>query len=77
MPHPRILADRRFAWDVRELDVAVDLLPHRDDQEMVGSDGRKCVRSRSVRCCAVASKSNSRQIATCQLGRRQAELGKR
>jgi predicted DNA-binding transcriptional regulator AlpA len=29
MPLPRRLGDRRLAWDVRELDLAVDKLPHR------------------------------------------------
>ena len=27
MPQPKCLSDRRKAWDVRELDVAVDQLP--------------------------------------------------
>jgi hypothetical protein len=27
MPHAKRLRDRRVAWDVRALDVAVDLLP--------------------------------------------------
>jgi len=27
MPHAKRLGDRRIAWDVRELDVAVDQLP--------------------------------------------------
>jgi predicted DNA-binding transcriptional regulator AlpA len=27
MPHPKRLGDRRKAWDVRELDAAVDQLP--------------------------------------------------
>ena len=27
MPHPKRLGGRRIAWDVRELDVAVDHLP--------------------------------------------------
>jgi hypothetical protein len=27
MPRPKRLSDRRIAWDVRELDVAVDRLP--------------------------------------------------
>jgi predicted DNA-binding transcriptional regulator AlpA len=38
MPRPRILADRRQAWDVRELDSAVDSLPHRGDSEPVDAD---------------------------------------
>lgn len=28
MPRPRILSDRRRGWDLRELDLAVDRLPH-------------------------------------------------
>jgi predicted DNA-binding transcriptional regulator AlpA len=28
MPKPRILGDKRRAWDVRELDAAADALPH-------------------------------------------------
>jgi predicted DNA-binding transcriptional regulator AlpA len=32
MPKPRILGDRRKAWDVRKLDAAVDTLPHVGDQ---------------------------------------------
>lgn len=27
MPRPKILSERRKAWDVRELDTAIDLLP--------------------------------------------------
>jgi len=27
MPRPNLLGDRRIAWDVRKLDVAVDRLP--------------------------------------------------
>jgi predicted DNA-binding transcriptional regulator AlpA len=27
MPHPKRLSDKRIAWDVRALDVAVDQLP--------------------------------------------------
>jgi hypothetical protein len=38
MPHPRVLLDRRFAWDVRELDMAVDLLPHRGEEEKIAAD---------------------------------------
>ena len=37
MPRPRILGDKRKAWDVRELDAAADALPH-DDEELVASD---------------------------------------
>ena len=36
MPKPRILGDKRRAWDVRELDVAADALPH--DGEIIASD---------------------------------------
>jgi predicted DNA-binding transcriptional regulator AlpA len=37
MPKPRVLGDRRRAWDVRELDAAADALPH-DGEEMVPAD---------------------------------------
>jgi hypothetical protein len=36
MPRPRILGDKRRAWDVRELDAAADALPH--DGELAVSD---------------------------------------
>jgi hypothetical protein len=36
MLKPRILGDKRRAWDVRELDVAADALPH--DGEITASD---------------------------------------
>lgn len=36
MPKPCILGDKRRAWDVRELDVAADALPH--DGEITASD---------------------------------------
>ena len=36
MPKPRILGGKRHAWDVRELDAAIDALPH--DGELVPSD---------------------------------------
>lgn len=36
MPKPRILSDKRRAWDVRELDAAADALPH--EGETVSSD---------------------------------------
>lgn len=36
MPKPRRLGDKRLAWDVRELDAAVDALPH--DGELAASD---------------------------------------
>lgn len=38
MPNPRVLVDRRFAWDVREIDAAVDLLPHRGGEEGIAED---------------------------------------
>jgi predicted DNA-binding transcriptional regulator AlpA len=38
MPRPRVLVDRRLAWDVRELDAAVDSLPHRGDEEVISAD---------------------------------------
>lgn len=28
LPRPKRLSERRLAWDVRELDQAIDLLPH-------------------------------------------------
>jgi predicted DNA-binding transcriptional regulator AlpA len=37
MPRPRILGDRRKAWDVRELDAAADALPH-DSDKLVDAD---------------------------------------
>jgi predicted DNA-binding transcriptional regulator AlpA len=37
MPRPRILGDKRKAWDVSELDAAADALPH-DGEELVASD---------------------------------------
>ena len=36
MPRPRVLGRNRHAWDVRDLDAAVDLLPVRGDD--TGSD---------------------------------------
>jgi predicted DNA-binding transcriptional regulator AlpA len=39
MPKPRILGDKRKAWDVRELDAAADALPHDgEDPVVVGAD---------------------------------------
>jgi predicted DNA-binding transcriptional regulator AlpA len=32
MPRPRLLSERRRAWDVRELNAAVDQLPSEGDQ---------------------------------------------
>jgi hypothetical protein len=37
MPRPRILGDKRRAWDVRELDAAADALPH-DGEELAATD---------------------------------------
>jgi predicted DNA-binding transcriptional regulator AlpA len=37
MPRPRVLGDKRKAWDVRELDLAVEALP-RDGEELASSD---------------------------------------
>jgi predicted DNA-binding transcriptional regulator AlpA len=41
MPKPRELTPRRWAWDVRELDCAVDALPRRGTGERApaGGDG--------------------------------------
>lgn len=38
MPPPRVLVERRLAWDVRELDAAVDSLPHRGEEETISAD---------------------------------------
>ena len=38
MPKPRLLGvGRRKAWDLRDLDVSVDALPH-DGEELAGTD---------------------------------------
>jgi excisionase family DNA binding protein len=37
MPRPRVLGDKRRAWDTRELDMAVDQLPH-DGEELAAAD---------------------------------------
>jgi predicted DNA-binding transcriptional regulator AlpA len=37
MPRPRILGDKRRAWDVRELDAVADALPH-DGEELAAAD---------------------------------------
>lgn len=37
MPKPRILGEKRRAWDVRELDAAADALPH-DGEELAAAD---------------------------------------
>jgi predicted DNA-binding transcriptional regulator AlpA len=39
MPRPRVLVDRRHAWDVRELDLAVDSLPHRGEELAASDEG--------------------------------------
>ncbi len=39
MPKPRLLTDRRRAWDVRELDAAIDNLPRDGENEVVADDG--------------------------------------
>jgi predicted DNA-binding transcriptional regulator AlpA len=39
MPAPRVLSGTRIAWDVRELDAAIDALPHDGDGESSASDG--------------------------------------
>jgi predicted DNA-binding transcriptional regulator AlpA len=33
MPRPKRLSSRRLAWDVRELDIAVDRLPNSGDEK--------------------------------------------
>jgi predicted DNA-binding transcriptional regulator AlpA len=38
MPRPRILGDKRRAWDVRELDAATDELPHDGELELAAAD---------------------------------------
>jgi predicted DNA-binding transcriptional regulator AlpA len=38
MPQPRQLSQGRLAWDVRELDIAVDRLPHRGEKAACISD---------------------------------------
>ena len=40
MPKPKKLGERRLAWDVRAIDLAIDLLPvHGDDtDELTWSD---------------------------------------
>ncbi|QHO77910.1 hypothetical protein ACH79_40305 [Bradyrhizobium sp. CCBAU 051011] len=37
MPRARILGDKRKAWDTRELDIAIDQLPH-EGEELAASD---------------------------------------
>jgi predicted DNA-binding transcriptional regulator AlpA len=38
MPKPRLLGSKRLAWDVRELDAAIDALPHDGEIELVHAD---------------------------------------
>lgn len=39
MPKPRMLGSKRLAWDVRELDAAIDVLPRDgEDVSAVGAD---------------------------------------
>ena len=39
MPKPRVIpGTRRLAWDVRELDVAIDALPHHGEEHATGVD---------------------------------------
>ncbi len=39
MPRPRKLGDKRLVWDVRELDAAVDALPHRGEELTAADEG--------------------------------------
>ncbi len=39
MPKPRIVSEKRRAWDVRELDAAADALPHAGDQLAAADEG--------------------------------------
>lgn len=39
MPKPRILSEKRLAWDVRELDAAADALPRAGDQLAATDEG--------------------------------------
>jgi hypothetical protein len=39
MPPARVLGDRRRAWDRRELDAAVDALPHAGEDLAAADDG--------------------------------------
>jgi hypothetical protein len=41
MPSPRILSDKRRAWDIRELDAAADALPHAGEELTAADDGWK------------------------------------
>ena len=35
MPKAKVLSGRRVAWDIRELDAAVDALPHNGEDELL------------------------------------------
>lgn len=35
MPKAKALGGRRFAWDVRELNAAIDALPHKGEDELL------------------------------------------
>jgi predicted DNA-binding transcriptional regulator AlpA len=39
MPRPRVLGDKRRAWDTRELDTAVDQLPHAGEELAASDEG--------------------------------------
>jgi hypothetical protein len=41
MPSPRVLSDKRRAWDVRELDAAADALPRAGEELTAADDGWK------------------------------------
>jgi predicted DNA-binding transcriptional regulator AlpA len=38
MPKARILTGKRIGWDVREIDIHVDALPHRDEPIGIAAD---------------------------------------
>jgi predicted DNA-binding transcriptional regulator AlpA len=35
MPKAKVLSGRRVAWDIRELDAAIDALPHNGEDELL------------------------------------------
>jgi len=39
MPKPRILVGKRRGWDLRDLDTAVDALPHADEELAAVDEG--------------------------------------
>jgi predicted DNA-binding transcriptional regulator AlpA len=39
MPKPRMLVGKRRAWDVRDLDAAIDALPHDGEELAVADEG--------------------------------------